>query len=349
MRFLTFLIAAMVSVQVLAQPTTAPTTAPAATTETLMQGDIVFTVPDGWKLQGKPATGVLAAYSHTNPPATLIVHVDKQQSVLPESAAGKIGPLRIQQARDNAAKNKFEFTLQPKIEKDPRFFLRIHQKYKKDGKPNDQVQIYRLLGLNLVSTATVVGTDDDEEAKKVFADAESILLSVRTSKGQPIAGSGAKTKPATRPTILQAAKISVRAPFGWNPQLTDNASGAVATFRDPSESFNAIIISVTPLPAEAKKDAKIRDAVIDQIVSDEKTSFKLDGAELVGDTETVKDTRFLRKQRIRYQTPDAKIQVTARQKLVGDSIVNVAMSANETSAVDIDKLADEIALTVKKN
>src|SRR6476469_5995350 len=90
-----------------AEPTTAPST------ETLMKGDIVFTPPDGWKLQGKANTGRLAVYVHTNPKALMAVNVDPQQMVLDASAASKIGQAQVQKIKANAAAGKIEIVDQP--------------------------------------------------------------------------------------------------------------------------------------------------------------------------------------------------------------------------------------------
>jgi len=67
------------------------------------------------------------------------------------------------------------------------------------------------------------------------------------------------------------------------------------------------------------------------------------GAEVVGETEIIKDRRFLRKERIRYESASNKIIVTARQLRVGDAVVSVAMASLEASAADNDRQADEVA------
>jgi hypothetical protein len=61
----------------------------------------------------------------------------------------------------------------------------------------------------------------------------------------------------------------------------------------------------------------------------------------------VKDNRFLKKVRIRYEKADSKIQVTSRIRRIGDAVVSVAMASVESSADDVDKLADEVAMTLR--
>jgi hypothetical protein len=91
----------------------------------------------------------------------------------------------------------------------------------------------------------------------------------------------------------------------------------------------------------------VRDALVDEIVKGEKAQFKFDGANVVGDTETVKDNRFLKKERTRYEKTDARIQVTSRQRRIGDVVVSVTMASLEASATDIDRLADEVAMSLR--
>src|SRR4051812_13227281 len=184
----------------LAQPTTAPAT------ETLMKGDIVFTIPDGWKFDGKANSGLLAKLSRTDPMAALVVNVNVQTAVLPDSAAPKIAQSLAKGIKDHADKGDFELVTQPKTEPDDRFFLRLHHKFKKGELVGDEIQIIRVIGLDLVTVAATAFTDNPDEAKQVFDDAAKTLMSVKTAKqaavGTPSHGAVSKAKPATRPTAL---------------------------------------------------------------------------------------------------------------------------------------------------
>ena len=328
-----------------AQPTSAPATAPV--TETLMKGDITFTPPDGWKLDGKANNDRLAKLSHAKPLAVMVVNVDPQQAPLGDSAAPQIGQMLIGKIRDNAKKGDFELLEPAKAEKDDRFFLRIHHKFRKGTEVGDQLQIYRSIGKNLVAVAITVFTESPEESKKAFADAEQLLVGVNKNKPGSAAHNAKATKPATRPTMLHAAKIIFNGPAGWTEETNDNATGIVASYHDPVDSFNTIVISVRPLPPEAKKDPKMRDALVEEVVKGESTSFKFDGAQTVGDPEVIKDRRFLKKVRIHYEKPEAKIQVTSRTMRIGDQVVTVAMACLDSAAAETDKLADDVAVTLR--
>jgi hypothetical protein len=277
--------------------------------------------------------------------------VNVQTAVLPDSAAPKIAQSLAKGIKDHADKGDFELVTQPKTEPDDRFFLRLHHKFKKGELVGDEIQIIRVIGLDLVTVAATAFTDNPDEAKQVFDDAAKTLMSVKTAKqaamSTPTHGAVSKARPATHPTALPQAKIVFNGPGGWSEETNDNTTGIVATYHDPVEQFNTIVISVRPLPPEAKKDPKIRDALVEEIVNGEKTSFKFDGANVVGETETVKDNRFLKKVRIRYEKADSKIQVTSRIRRVGDAVVSVAMASVEANANDVDKLADDVAMTLR--
>jgi hypothetical protein len=324
-----------------AQPTSAPAT------ETLLKGDVVFTPPDGWKVDGKAHDDKLAKLSLEENKAIMAISAIPQPQPLPDSTGPKMGMALAKSVRDHAKAGDFELTMEPKLEKDDRFFLKLHHKFQKGTLSGDEIQICRVMGLNLITVAVTSFYDSPEQSKKVFDDAEKMLLSVRSAKQAAAAAANKpKTHPATRPTALPAAKIAIAGPYGWTAETNDNASGVVATYKDPDEPFNTILVSVKPLPPEAKKDPKIRDALVDEIVNGQKTEIKFEGAQPVGDVEKISDRRFLRKVRIRYEKSDTKIQVTSRIIRIGDAVVSVAMASLEQSAADNDRLADEVALKI---
>src|SRR4051812_44959709 len=153
-----------------AAPASAPASAPgAAETESLLDGAITFTPPpadDGWTLAGKTHDGKTIAYA-IGKHAAMAVNVTPQDTALDDSAANKLGPFIIKRTRDEVAKSGAESIEQPKNEKDARFFLHIHDRFKKDDQTADRLQVYRVIGKNLVTVATTVRTDDPDESKKM--------------------------------------------------------------------------------------------------------------------------------------------------------------------------------------
>jgi hypothetical protein len=336
----------------LAQPAApAPATAPSAVVEeSLMKGDILYTAPDGWTLKGKNKEDRLAAYMHTDPTATLVVNIDPQQQVLDDSAAAKIGQQLCQNIRNNAGKGGYELIELPKAETNTDgFFLRIHHRFKKGNQTGDQLQLYRVIGRNLVAVATTVFTDSPEQSKPIFEQAAKTLQGVHTAgQGSRIAAIHAPAaRPTTRPIVLPQAKIRFSPPAGWTEETNDNPKGIVATYHDPADGANMLVIDVQPLPKEARTDPKLRDALVEQIVNGEQTELKVPGAQPAGPPQPLTDHRFLRKQRTSYESSDAKFQVTSRQLRIGDVVVSVAMLSRQENAAENEKLADDVALTLR--
>jgi hypothetical protein len=333
----------------------APTSQPAESTlktDSIMKGAIVFNPPANWKLEGKSDSGRLAAYSTENPKSILIINDDPQEQVLNNDSAVKVGQLVVGNVKKTVASKKMELIDPPKIEKDERFFLRVHHRFKnKEGETGDELQIYQVVGKNLISVATTVFTDSEEASKPRFEEAEKMLLSVKGS-GSAAAqtASGEKHQvahPATKPTTLAQAKLRYSPPVGWQEELNDQASGLVATYKDLNDAANMLVIRVEQLPKEARSDPKLREVAIDQIVQGERAELSVPGAQPVGSPEKVTDNRFLRKDRMSYESKDAKFKLTSRVKRAGDKIVCIAMLSRDENAAENEKLADDVAVTMR--
>jgi hypothetical protein len=338
-----------------AQPASAPTTAPAAS-ESLLNGAITFTPPpadQGWTLAGKTHDGKTVAYA-IGKHAAMAVNVTPQDTALDDSAANKLGPFIIKRTRDEVAKNGAQSIDPPRNEKDDRFFLHIHDRFKKDDQTADRLQVYRVIGKNLVTVATTIWSDDAEETKRSHEITEQVALSAAGPGGvgghRPAAKTQATAKPklaTTKPATLSQAKLRVTPPAGWTSELKDATSGVVATFHDPQETGDVIAVGVKPLPKEATKDPKLRDAVIDELLSGEKQQFKIEGATVDGASETLKDNRFLKKVRTKYQGSGKRFTVTSRALRVGDAVVSVTSIAIDDAAPTVEQLGDELAVGIR--
>src|SRR5262249_19229409 len=141
--------------------------------------------------------------------------------------------------RDNANSQGFKLLIPPKVETDSKFYLRVHYKYAKEAEVAEQVAVYRVMGFELASIITTVFGESPGETK-LFDVGQKPLLGAKMAR--EVTKSTPRTKPATRPTVLSTAKISFNAPAGWNEELSDNASGIVATYHDPAQAFSTIII-----------------------------------------------------------------------------------------------------------
>jgi hypothetical protein len=287
--------------------------------------------------------------------ALLQITVAPQTTTIDDHLGPKLGQLVIKTINEQAAKGEIETIAPPKMETDDRFLLRVHDRFKQKGKTCDRVQLYRGVGKFLVSVTATAFTDDSKKSKPIHLLGEQLMQSVKLNRQQPQAKqqtrpskpSGPGISPTTRPVAFPSARIRLNPPTGWREESNDNASGIIATYHDPDDRTNLIAVSVRQLPAEAKTDPKLRDALVDEIVNGEKQSFAIDGAQPQGQTQTVTDRRFLRKVRTDYQAKGVHFRVTSRQIRAGDAIVSISVVALQEQAEAIDALADQIALSAR--
>jgi hypothetical protein len=346
MRFGIFATCLIVSIAHAAGPTTAPSTAPA--TETLFGGKLTFTPPAGWELRGKLDGGKTASYALEPDAALMAITVNEQEIALDDAAAAKMAQAICKHLRDSIPKSGAEILTPPIAEKDDRFFLRIHDRFTKDGKLCDQLQLYRVLGVELVTVAVTAFSGSPDDVKKTFEEAEKMILSVQAPGRAHAKPQAAKlTTATTKPVVLTEAKLRIAPPPGWRAELSNNASGIVATFRDPDDETNLIAVSLRQLPKEARSDPKLRDLAIDEIVAGEKQQFKIEGAQVQGNTQTIKDNRFLRKTRTKYEAKDRTFEVGSRQLRVGNAVVSVSTVSLEEQVENVEKLADEVAVGIR--
>jgi hypothetical protein len=336
-RFLCILL--LISANAGAQPATAPAE------QIGLDGDkLLFTPPPGFSFRGKADEDRSAAFALDDNRALISIIATPQGHVIPDDFPPKLAKILAERVREEAARGQMDIILQPRVERDPRLLLRMHDRFNTEERFGDRVQLYRGVGLYLVGVVATVYTENEDEARRIHEIAADMLLSVKLNRG----GSARKSAaPTTRPVSFPNAKLRLIPPAHWRAEPADNPSGLVVTYRDPEDDTQLIMVTVRRLPPEARRDPKLREIAIDEIVSGEKQSFKMDGAEVSGETQQVPDRRFLRKTRTDYDQQGKKFRVTSRQVRAGDSVVSVTMVALEDKADAVDAMADKIALDVK--
>jgi hypothetical protein len=340
-------------------PASAPTTAPAPDRQTLAGGAISFAIPDGLKLLGKRNDDLGAGLAPPDDSALVQITVAPQTTTIDDHLGPKLGQLVIKTIKEQAAKGEIETIAPPKMETDDRFLLRVHDRFKQKGKTCDRVQLYRGVGKFLVSVTATAFSDDTAKSRPIHLLGEQLMQGVKLNRQQQqqpkqpqqqprtSKPAGPGVSPTTRPVSFPSAKIRLNPPTGWREESNDNPSGIIATYHDPDDRTNLIAVSVRQLPAEAKTDPKLRDALIDEIVKGEKQSFAIDGAQPQGQAQTITDRRFLRKVRTDYEAKGVKFRVTSRQIRAGDAIVSITIVALQEQADAIDTLADQVALSAR--
>jgi hypothetical protein len=151
----------------------------AARPKALANGTVRFTAPDGW--DELPSTESRAAYALHDHRSILSVDVAPADSKIgPDSSIGIIRDLRQRRLQ-----RKEQYLLNPTVEKDGRFLLRIHEKYhmivKVDGRPTekiaDQLHLYCQVGPRLVMVTVWSMADSDDDLKQAASAGEHIALS----------------------------------------------------------------------------------------------------------------------------------------------------------------------------
>src|SRR5207244_8260458 len=118
-----------------------------------------FMQPQGWELRGKIDNGKTVSYKLDPDKALLAITVNEQEIALDEAAATKMGQYICKKLREQVPKSGGEIHTPAMAEKDDRFFLRIHDRFTHNGQLCDRLQIYRLLGIELVTVAVTAFSD----------------------------------------------------------------------------------------------------------------------------------------------------------------------------------------------
>ncbi len=329
-----------------AQPATAPTTAPAETF--LDGGKLVFTPPAELTFLGKRDDDRSVGFSLGDNAALVTILVTPQKQHFPRSAVPGLAKLLGDTIRTEAKRGEIDIVMHPKVEPDDRFLVVVHDRFNTDERFGDRRQMYRAVGFHLCCVVATAFTEDQAEAKRVHELGAQMLLSLRPNKPGERRPVATPRTPATRPVAFDNARVRVTPPVGWTSEPNPDASGGViVTFRDERDPTNLIAVSVRQLPAGAARDPKLRDVLVDEVVQAEKQSFKIGGAEVIGEAREVTDRRFLRKTRTDYAHEGRRFRVVSRQVRAGLAIVSVTIVASDENADRVDAIADRVALDVR--
>ena len=149
--------------------------ATAKTTATMLGGKIEYTPPEGWhqaEATAKPEEA--AAYIANDHDGLMAIQALPSDAAISPDAAQAM----VRQLRANHKKAGQEIVLDPKLEKDPRFAIRIHEQFKlKSGKTADELHLYRKVGGRSVMVNAQSLSDDEEHIKGVHTTAEEVLMS----------------------------------------------------------------------------------------------------------------------------------------------------------------------------
>jgi hypothetical protein len=308
--------------------------------EPLIDGSIRYLPPPadaGWKLLGKTDDNRRASYQSEDGKGRIDITVSPQTRDVPDSYARQMALIIGKGIREDADRSGRTILLQPRVEKDDRFFLKIHDRLSGGHGISDRLQLYRVMGLNIVHVAVVALQDTPEEARPVHAAAEELLDGMRLTRGQT-------------PVVYPRNKLKIKPPIDWKETKTDAPNGTVVTYTDPENPARALIVRARVIPKAALEDPAKRDAFLDRMVDDERRQPPFDKAKAAGDEQVVPGgapREYLRQVRGDAQVEGGeKLRVQTRYFVVNDVLVSLRSVSGEDDEA-ILKLADALAVDVK--
>jgi hypothetical protein len=162
-------------------PSSQPATPDASLVKALANGTVRFTAPDGWEEAPATATDLRAAFFLPDHASVVSVEVLPADATIGPESFGAI----MRSLRQTRQQRREKFVEGPTNEKDNRFLLRIHEKYrtmvKVDDKPAEktasQLHLYRQVGPRIIMVTVWSTADADEELKQAQAAGEEMALS----------------------------------------------------------------------------------------------------------------------------------------------------------------------------
>ena len=267
-----------------------PATQPA--TGAMLNGQIEYAPPSGWKTVKSDVPGDLQ----------VVYLADDQDGffrlmVLPENAAIDANAAKQYAAnlRANHKNANQEMVQPPEIEKDARFAIKIHERYKnKEGKIVDETYIYRQVNSRAMEIQVQSLSPDVAHVSGVHKTAEDVILSAHW-KGGPAATQAAIA------TLLNGRIEFNAPPTPWVKGKVANSSDDSAVNFGIGEEERWLMLRVLP------PNAAITPKAGTEMVISLRGRHKKSNEEIV-DTPTVeKDARFAIRIHERYREKGGKL------------------------------------------
>ena len=141
----------------------------------LLKGRIEYHPPEGWELSVGSSNDLIGAWVQPDGPGILAIQVMPDDAVINDRAAKAM----VKQLHENHIKAKDQIILEPTLQPDTRFAIRIHERYKHKDHVSDELDLYKMVGSRPCMLTVNAVTDDEDDAKKVHEIGEQTLLSAR--------------------------------------------------------------------------------------------------------------------------------------------------------------------------
>jgi hypothetical protein len=157
----------------------APATQPGVK-ESLADGMVEFSRPADWEEAKKNRTPLRAAWVSPDHKGMILVEVWPEGDINEGTGAKTVSKLRVDRRKQAGVKIVMEAT----VEKDPRFAMRIHEKYEytADGTVDDVLRLGRKVGGRVVMVTVWSKSPDDARDKEIHQTGETVMLSAAPVK-----------------------------------------------------------------------------------------------------------------------------------------------------------------------
>jgi hypothetical protein len=258
---LPFCIAAAPAAETLTTTAPAPTSAPAV--EMLDQGRVRITPPAGWTLVERK--GLSLRYELGAGVGAITVIVTPQDSMPTDETIATMAKVAGKQLREAARNEGAQMLIPPRTEPDERFAMKLRDRTRgADGRVRDQLQMYRVMQLELVHVAVVANVETEDESRKIFAAAEELLDTAKLGTGP-------------KPTSFRKTRVRFTVPPGWVEERKDEPNGVVAIYTNATYPGARLVVRSRIIPKDAKRNTQVQEHTLDQLVDDYRNAPLPDG------------------------------------------------------------------------
>ena len=139
-------------------------------------------------IDSRSDNGLNVVYKTPDKVGLVSMLITQQKEAIPQHNAALLAQMTktiLGWDNENLKKNNFEVINALRVERNARFMLKIHRRYKDGDHLFDVIHIYRGIGLNLVGVVAAASSEDKEVVKKVHDAASLMLMSVSTAAPDP--------------------------------------------------------------------------------------------------------------------------------------------------------------------
>ena len=316
-----------------AVPASAPSTQQAKL-EALAGGALRFeTPPQEWAVYGERSDGNVR-YMLGHEEGFIEIAISTVDGVLTEAARQKYGVELGKVIREQCKQEESELVFGPRVEKDERFWLKMHDRRKlKTGEAVDRIQAFRSFGAYIARVAATGVTADQAKAEEIHKVGEGILDRMKVGRG-------------VKPTYYPRTQVKIVPPVDWKEAKSDLANGLTATYTDERKASSKIIVRSRVLPKDARTPGEKQEALLAKMIDDERQTAPFAKASVSQQETPETDAKALKRIKAAASVDGKPVAVDTRYVIVGDVIVSVRAVSEEADAATVSEVAGKLAQAV---